>query len=326
MLGPLSGQMQEQMEQMQEGWKEEVTEALDRALAETSRLTERELQLQQSLRAGAPGPQARAEQGAIEEGVQRLQDQVKAAAGKNALVSQQIAASLALAQEHMSKARDAVSTAAPNPRAAADRAGAAIDALNTAAYQLIRSRGDVSGSASGSGMAEAMEQMSKLAGQQGALGQQGASLLPMAGRGDIRTQLQQLGAQQRALAEQLERMRAQGGRPGTAELAEEARDLARRLEAGRIDRQTVERQERLFRRMLDAGRTLQGEERDEKKERQSQVGTDEQLRLPPALRARLEADGDRPRLPGWDELQRLSPEERRLVVDYFRRLSDGSWQ
>ena len=326
MLGPLSGQMQEQMEQMQEGWKEEVTDALDRALAETSRLTERELGLQQSLRAGAPGPQARAEQGAIEEGVQRLQDQVKAAAGKNALVSQQIAASLALAQEHMSKAREAVSTAAPNPRAAADRAGAAIDALNTAAYQLIRSRGDVSGSASGSGMAEAMEQMSKLAGQQGALGQQGASLLPMAGRGDIRTQLQQLGAQQRAMAEQLERMRAQGGRPGTAELAEEARDLARRLEAGRIDRQTVERQERLFRRMLDAGRTLQGEERDEKKERQSQAGTDEQLRLPPALRARLEADGDRPRLPGWDELQRLSPEERRLVVDYFRRLSEGSGQ
>jgi hypothetical protein len=118
-------------------------------------------------------------------------------------------------------------------------------------------------------------------------------------------------------------MRAQGGRPGPAELAEEARDLARRLEAGRIDRQTVERQERLFRRMLDARRTLQGEERDEKKERQSQAGSDEQSRLPPALRARLEADGDRPRLPGWDELQRLSPEERRLVVDYFRRLSDG---
>ena len=324
MLGPLSGEMQEQMESMQDAWKEEVTEALDRALAETSRLTERELALQQSLRAGAPGAQARAEQGAIEEGVQRLQDQVNAAAGKNALVSQQIAASLALAQDHMSKAREAVSTAAPNPRAAADRAGAAIDARNTAANQLIRSRGDVSGAASGSGMAEAMEQMSKLAGQQGALGQQGASLLPMAGRGDIRTQLQQLGAQQRALAEQLERMRAQGGRPGTAELAEEAKDLARRLEAGRIDRQTVERQERLFRRMLDAGRTLQGEEQDEKKERQSQAGTDEQVRLPAALRARLEAEGDHPRLPGWDELQRLSPEERRLVVDYFRRLSEGS--
>jgi hypothetical protein len=27
------------------------------------------------------------------------------------------------------------------------------------------------------------------------------------------------------------------------------------------------------------------------------------------------------RVPTWEELQRFSPEERRLVVDYFRRLS-----
>jgi hypothetical protein len=27
-------------------------------------------------------------------------------------------------------------------------------------------------------------------------------------------------------------------------------------------------------------------------------------------------------VPTWEELQRLSPEERRLVVDYFRRLSE----
>jgi hypothetical protein len=27
-------------------------------------------------------------------------------------------------------------------------------------------------------------------------------------------------------------------------------------------------------------------------------------------------------MPSWDELQGLSPEERRLVVDYFRRLSE----
>jgi hypothetical protein len=32
-------------------------------------------------------------------------------------------------------------------------------------------------------------------------------------------------------------------------------------------------------------------------------------------------DDDRLHVPTWDELQQLSPEERRLVVDYFRRLS-----
>jgi hypothetical protein len=322
MLGPLGGEMDQQRSSMQQEWRSEVTEALDRALAETSRLTERELAVEEALRGGARTARIRAEQGAIEEGVERLLDQVRAAAGKNALVSQQIAASLALASEHMGEARAAISTASPNPRAAAERAGGAVDALNAAAYQLLRSREEVSGAASGSGMGEAMERMAQMASQQGAMGQQGASLLPMAGRGDMRTQIQQLGAQQRALAEQLERLRAQGGPAGSAEFAEEARDLARRLEAGRIDRQTVERQQRLFRRMLDAGRTLQGEEEDERKERQSRSGDESNVALPPALRARLEENG-RPRLPSWEELQRLSPEERRLVVDYFRQLSEG---
>jgi hypothetical protein len=30
------------------------------------------------------------------------------------------------------------------------------------------------------------------------------------------------------------------------------------------------------------------------------------------------------RLPTWDQLQRLSPEERRLVTEYFRRLTGGT--
>jgi len=45
--------------------------------------------------------------------------------------------------------------------------------------------------------------------------------------------------------------------------------------------------------------------------------------LPPALRAGLLGGDDRLRVPSWEELQHLSPEERRLVVDYFRRLSEG---
>jgi hypothetical protein len=73
--------------------------------------------------------------------------------------------------------------------------------------------------------------------------------------------------------------------------------------------------------MLDAGRTLQGHEEDLKKERQSTPATDDSVHVPPALRARLQDENDRLRVPSWEELQRLSPEERRLVVDYFRRLS-----
>ena len=324
-LEPLGDQLQQEREGMQEQWRQEVTAAIDQALAETGRLAERQLAVAEALQGGSePTAALRAEQGAVEEGVQRLLEQVRKAAGKNALVPPGIGNALGAAQQQMQKTREAIGSAAPNGREGAEQAGGAVDALNAAAHQLLRARGDVSGASSGSGLAEALERMAEMAKQQGALGQQGAGLLPMAGSGAIQEQLRQLGARQRALAQELERMRGRGDIPGAGELGDEAGELARRLEAGRLDRQVVERQERLFRRMLDAGRTLQGSEEDEQKERQSTTAEDDSVRLPPALRARLQDDDGRLRVPSWEELQRLSPEERRLVVDYFRRLSESA--
>jgi hypothetical protein len=324
-LEPLGDEIQRRRQAMQREWRKEVVQAMDQALSETSRLAERQLSVQEELRdGGQPSAAIRSDQAAIEEGVQKLLEQMKQMGGKNALVSPQIAGALGAAQLQMQQAREAISSAAPNSREAAEQAGGAVDELNTAAHQLLRVREDVSGSQSGSGLEEALERMAQLARQQGGLGRQGAGLLPMAGSSAIREQLQRMAARQRALAQELERLRGQGDMAGAGQMAQEARDLARRLEAGRLDRSVVERQERLFRRMLDAGRTLQGREEDQKKERQSTTATDDSVHLPPALRARLRGDGERLRVPTWEELQQLSPEERRLVVDYFRRLSDSS--
>ena len=320
-LDPLGDQLQHRRQEMQQEWRREVTDAMDRAMVETSRLAERQLQVQNELREGEPSAATRAEQAAIEEGVKKIMEQVKQAGGKNALVSPQIAAALGAAQLQMQQAREAISSAAPNGREAADQAGGAVDDLNAAAHQLIRAREDVSGSQSGSGLAEALERLAQLAQQQGGLGRQGAGLLPMAGAGGVQQQLQRLAERQRALAQELEKLRGQGDISGAGEMADEAKELSRRMEAGRLDRQVVDRQERLFRRMLDAGRTLQGHEEDQKKERQSTTATDDSVHVPPALRARLEDENGRLRVPTWEELQHLSPEERRLVVDYFRRLT-----
>jgi hypothetical protein len=323
-LDPLGDQLQRRREEMQRDWRREVVEAMDQALSETSRLAERQLQVQNELGEGEPGATTRADQAAIEEGVKKVLEQMKQAGGKNALVSPQIAAALGAAQIQMRQAREAISSAAPNTREAMEQAGGAVDQLNAAAHQLIRARDDVSGSQSGSGLTEALERMAQLAQQQGGLGRQAAGLLPMAGAGAMREQLQRLAARQRALAQELEKLRGQGNLPGAGQMADEAKELARRLEAGRLDRQVVERQERLFRRMLDAGRTLQGREEDQEKERRSTTATEDSVHLPPALRARLEGEDQRLRVPTWEELQQLSPEERRLVVDYFRRLSQPS--
>ena len=320
-LEPVGDSLDEERQGLQQEWRDEVTSGLDRALAETSRLAERQLGIARGFQRGAPPALSRGEQAAVQEGVGRLQSQLRGLAGKNALVPAQISEAFAAAQLQMERSREAVSSANPNQREAAERAGAAVDALNAAAYQLLRARSNVAGAASGSGLAEAMERMNQLAQQQGQLGQKTQGLLPMMGGAGTPEQLRQLGAQQRALAEQLEKMRGQGEMPGAGEMADEAKDLARRLEARQLDRETVQRQERLFRRMLDAGRTLQGQQEDERKERQSTTARDDSVHLPPALRASL-GGSDQPRMPSWDELQGLSPEERRLVVDYFRRLSE----
>lgn len=320
-LEPVAEQLDQQREELQDEWREEVMRALDQALAETGQLAERQLGVSQGFERGEPNNRMRAEQGLVEEGTARLLERMREVSGKNALVSPRIGAAMAAARLQMQKAREAVSSAAPNPREAAERAGEAVDALNVAAHALVSARGAVSGSQSGSGLQEALEQLAQMAGQQGQLGQQGEGLLPMMAGGGMQAQLAQLAAQQRALAERLERMRGTGNIPGAGEMAGEAKELARKLEAGRLDRETVERQERLFRRMLDAGRTLQGQEEDEQKERQSTAATGDSIHIPPALRRLIGNEDSALRMPTWDELQRLSPEDRRLVTDYFRRLT-----
>jgi hypothetical protein len=106
-------------------------------------------------------------------------------------------------------------------------------------------------------------------------------------------------------------------------MAREAKELSKALESGRLSQDVVERQQKLFKRMLDAGRTLQGEEDDEKKERQSTTAKDAPPGVPPPLDSRIRNGTGEIRVPSWEALQRLSPDERRQVVEYFQRLTQG---
>ena len=195
----------------------------------------------------------------------------------NALVSQQAGVAIGAARESMRQALESVSSASPNLREAADQAGEAIDALAVAAFNLMLSRDKVDGSQSGSGLSEALEQMQQMAGKQGQLAQQSSGMMQQGQ--SAAEQMLQLAMQQRALSQQMERMRAGGMMPGAGQMAKEAKDLARLIEAGQLNREVVDRQQRLFKRMLDAGRSLEGEEKDENKERQSTTAKDGDLRF-----------------------------------------------
>ncbi len=304
-------------------WRGETLAALDRALSETADLAQREQRVAEALRRGEAGAATRSQQASVEEGSDAVARQIREAAGKHALVSPQLDAALGYAKRQMAAARAQLEEADPNASEAAALADQAVDALNATALALARSRSQVAGAQSGSGFAEAVEQLARLAREQQGLNGQAQGLLPMMGvSGEaLLQQLKSLAARQRALAEQLERLQAGGASAAAGALAQEAKELARQLEAGRLDQQTVERQQRLYHRLLDAGRTLSNDEPDEKKERVSRSATGDSVHLPEVLRPGATGAGPRLRYPTWEELQGLTPEQRRLVLEYFRRLN-----
>jgi len=324
-LDPVAEELRSQREQIQDQWRQEVLDAMDRALVETARLAERQRDVLQRLDRGESGFELRGELAAARSGLDRLVMRLQGAAGRNALVSPQLGAALGFSRLRMSEALDQLQRANPNTRQASELAGEALDGLNAVALQLLNSRSDVAGAESASGLSEAMERLAELAQQQGQLGEQTdelMSLLPQA-IPQVAQELRGLAERQQEVADELDRMDAEGEVGGADELAEEARELAALLEAARVDRETVQRQEQLFRRLLDAGRTLRSEEEeDEREERQSQTADPNNVRLPPPG-PREAGAGPRFRFPDWEELRSLSPAERRLVLDYFRRLNSG---
>ena len=323
-LAGVPDQLRGQLDSLAQAWRGETLAALDRALSETAAMTDRQWQVSEALHRGEAGASTRSRQASVEEGTDVVAHHIRDAAGKHALVSPQLDAALGYAKRQMAAARGQLEEADPNAAEAASFADDAVDALNAVAVALAQSRKQVSGAKSGSGFAEAVERLARLARDQQGLNGQAQGLLPMMGIGAgqaVLEQLRALAARQRALAEQLERMQAQGISSAAGPLAQEARELARQLEAGRLDQRTIERQQRLYHRLLDAGRTLSNDEPDQTKERVSRAATGDSVHVPAALKPGATGAGPRLRYPTWDELQALTPEERRLVLDYFRRLN-----
>jgi hypothetical protein len=97
------------------------------------------------------------------------------------------------------------------------------------------------------------------------------------------------------------------------------RQIAASLDRGRVDQQLLDRQQRLFHRLLDAGLTLEKDEREDTGKRESQVGGDDAvINNGPAVHGTA---AERFREPSWSELRGLTADERRAVLDYFKRIN-----
>jgi len=308
-----------------DAWKTELSQELDKSINETMQLARQQADLEQRARQSGSAQSMQGEQGALQQGVQQAAERLEQAGRSSSLLSQRSQKAMADAQRRVSQATQQTGQAGqPGGNEQAQNAMKdATEALNQALSSLVRDRERVNNAQSASGFTEMMEQLKQLAQQQGALnGQmQGLNLLPGGAQGDAaRQQARVLARQQRDVAKTLNDVSDADQTGRTDALAKEAQMLAQQIERSGIDPGVAARQQQLYRRLLDAGRFLEQDERDDQGPREAKSGAQTPGRTgvdgPQSGKA---ANKFAP--PTWNDLRGLGAEERRLVVEYFRRLN-----
>ena len=307
-------------------WKQELTSELDRSVQEMMQLARQQDALAEKAKQNPNDNSLRSEQSALQQGVQKAGDRLQGESRKSALVSPNSQKAVSTAEQKVAQA----SKDAADPRTSAQAQSSMSDAataLRQAAAALARDRERAGASQSASGLPELLAQLQQLAQAQGALNGQMQSFLHANGANkgqqlssDAQAQARGLAKSQRDVARQLDEVGDADATGRAAELAREARQLAQSLEQGAADPTVFERQQRLFTRMLDAGRTLENDQKDESGRRESRPGDQNNPFVPPNAPVNGRS-ANKYRVPEWNELRGLNAEERRLVIEYFRRLN-----
>lgn len=315
--------MQDARDSQVQAWKKELTGELDRAVQELLEMSRQESALEQKVRSGqGSAAEVRGQQSAVHEGVQQTQQALQREAQKTSLLSSRSQHAMAEAGQKVGEATQSLS-GQHGDADAANSLGEAADALNRAAASLARDREKANTASSASGFAEMLQEMQELAKRQGGINAQAQGLLPMPGgqpSAAMMATARALARQQRQIAQQLDDLGSNAGGDRAAQMAKEARQLADALEGGRVDASTLARQQQLFRRLLDAGRSLEKDEREDNGKREAQAATGAEALLPTNTNATGRA-AQKFREPTWNELRGLTPDERRAILDYFKRIN-----
>jgi hypothetical protein len=263
----------------------------------------------------------RAEQAALQQGLQQLNRNLQETAQRSGTVNRDVANAVARANLSMQQTQEALQRG----ELPVQQAQQTVDALNRLALSLLNNAQQMEGTESGAGTAQASQQLADMSSRQGSVNGQTSAMSPMnLSAGAMAQQLDRLAQEQLEIAQRLGSMNAGGAETGLAQeldaLAREADELSRQLRSGTgLSPEVLARQERLFHRMLDAGRSLEKDEFEDERsgERPGRIDP----RTIEELDRRLFENATRFPAPTAEELQSLPPAQRRLILDYFERLN-----
>ncbi|MDH3734420.1 MAG: hypothetical protein OEU54_12850, partial [Gemmatimonadota bacterium] len=307
---------------MEESGREAAAESLGRARAEALSLADEEGRLADATRGDeAQDPETwRSRQNAVRQGLENMLDRLSEAGNEAAMLDQQTGAMAGEAIERMDQLLERLAEDGARRLPSRAEAEGIQESLNRLAMQLLAGEQAARSAQEQTQGQEAAEQMASLAQQQQAITQETSSLLMPGPKPSGEERTQEAARQQQEIAEQLSDIEdPEGdllGRP--EELAREAEELARQMADSGPTQETLERQRRLFRRMLDAGRSLEDEDMDPNR-RESTTGTAVE-RAAPDIDPEL-LRGRRFPLPPEELLRDLPIFYRPLIFEYFDRLN-----
>ncbi|TET23250.1 MAG: hypothetical protein E3J78_02355, partial [Candidatus Cloacimonadota bacterium] len=226
----------------------------------------------------------------IGDGISRIRKKIDVLQSKNPFISEIVNEELVRATRNIQTSTE--SLLKNNQSGAMLYAKRAMKSLNLAALELIESKKNLPSGGSGS-MAQLLQQLQSLSSGQMQINQGTQTLIPLdisGGNipGEMQRELQRLSELQSSLAERLRRIEegieGEGGDVlgDLGKIVEEMEEVAGELSRYSLDRELVERQERILSRMLDAQRSVH--KREMSKKRQAEAPGEVTAKKPLPLR------------------------------------------
>ncbi len=292
-LGKLAANLKTMQGEFVAEQKEEMSGELRRAMRELIQLSLHQEALADAVRAKGQVDSAEPaeDQFALLQGMGLVTERLAQVARRTMSLARGLNTTLGYAIKNMGEAaqhlgqRDGPSASLPQE--------SAMRYLNESVLLLRESLDNLSNASMPSSFAEAMQKMMGLSEQQAQLNQAGQQAMAMAqqqgpGRPQpgLEGQLRRLASEQGRIYQELEdlqrSMRGHKGAQGQIEaIKEEMREVLGQLQQRRLDQRTLQKQERIFQRMLDASRSIHS--RGFKEEREARGGEDQPYAGPPGL-------------------------------------------
>jgi hypothetical protein len=326
-LGKLAANLQNIQAEYTADEKDQLSRDLRRAMRQVVRLSlaqEDLLATTRDLRQPAHAELAE-DQFALLQGAGQVTEQIARIGRRTMSMAQGLSATIGYALRHMGKA--AQSLGQRDGRQAQKPQQEAMRYLNETVLMLRESLDNLARAQAPSGFAEAMQKMLGLSEQQAQLNQASQQAMAQAqqqgpGRGgqEFRQQLGRLSAEQNRLMQALDDLRRsmrghRGAQQRIEAIQEEMRDVLADMGQRRLDQRTLQRQERIYQRMLDASRSLHS--RGFKEKRRGKTGDDRPYAGPTALPSDLGQMPDRWRQALRQALAGPYPDEYRALLKRY---------